>query len=97
MPGSKANPPLGVTGVAPWAMNKKNNSLPKTIGSLSGVTEESTVKEEKFAYSSESTSAGGSVLAYLDTIKPPDEDKGASSWSKAQMAETPTLLPTGKK
>jgi hypothetical protein len=96
MPSSNANPPLGVTGVTPWAMDKKSNPLPKTIGSLSGVTEESTVKEEKAAYSSESTSTGGSVLAYLDKIKPPDEDKGASSWSKAQMAKTPTLLPTLK-
>jgi len=35
------------------------------------------------------------VEAYMEKLKPPKEDseEGASSWSKAQMAETPTLLP----
>ena len=32
----------------------------------------------------------------MEEIKPPEQDEDGSSWSKAQMAETPTLLPTLK-
>ncbi|KAL7580861.1 hypothetical protein ACA910_001130 [Epithemia clementina (nom. ined.)] len=53
--------------------------------------------------SSASPSSGDStayqrVLDYMEMIKPPPEEDeaGASSWSKAQMAETPTLLPNLK-
>jgi serine/threonine protein kinase len=34
-----------------------------------------------------------SVVAYMEQLKPSEESEGASSWSKQQMAETPTLLP----
>jgi serine/threonine protein kinase len=45
--------------------------------------------------SSKESSATGleRVLAYMKKIQPPEEEQGASSWSQAQMAETPTLLP----
>lgn len=35
------------------------------------------------------------VLAYMSKLKPEEEDQmhGSSTWSRAQMAETPTLLP----
>jgi hypothetical protein len=33
------------------------------------------------------------VLQFMQEIAPPKEQIGASSWSKAQMSETPTLLP----
>lgn len=33
------------------------------------------------------------VLTNMEKIKPPDEEEGVSSWSCAQMAETPTYLP----
>ena len=33
------------------------------------------------------------VLNYMKTIQPPAEEEGFSSWSRAQMAETPTYLP----
>jgi hypothetical protein len=36
------------------------------------------------------------VLQFMLEIAPPKEQIGASSWSKAQMSETPTLLPTLK-
>ena len=36
------------------------------------------------------------VLDYMEILKPPPEEEGASSWSKVQMAESPTLLPTLK-
>jgi serine/threonine protein kinase len=44
---------------------------------------------------SEEASATGldRVLAYMKKIQPPEEEEGVSSWSQAQMAETPTLLP----
>jgi len=36
------------------------------------------------------------VLAYMKKIQPPEEEDGISSWSRAQMAETPTFLPNLK-
>eukprot|EP00522_Entomoneis_paludosa_P017392 CAMPEP_0172450846 /NCGR_PEP_ID=MMETSP1065-20121228/9056_1 /TAXON_ID=265537 /ORGANISM="Amphiprora paludosa, Strain CCMP125" /LENGTH=571 /DNA_ID=CAMNT_0013202689 /DNA_START=1 /DNA_END=1716 /DNA_ORIENTATION=- len=33
------------------------------------------------------------VLSFMEKIKPKEEEGGISSWSKTQMAETPTLLP----
>ena len=36
------------------------------------------------------------VQSFMESIKPPPEETGASSWSKVQMEETPTLLPNLK-
>ncbi|KAL3904586.1 MAG: hypothetical protein SGILL_010008, partial [Bacillariaceae sp.] len=51
-------------------------------------------KDDSKVDESEPTLTG--VRAYMEKIKPPEEKKGASEWSKAQMAETPTLLPALK-
>ncbi|KAG7344303.1 sserine/threonine protein kinase with PASTA sensor domain [Nitzschia inconspicua] len=94
--GSAKNPPIGVTGVAPWAM-KNTSNLPTDRGSgngaLSGVSEE---EEEEESSHGQIPSAPCGVISYMEKIKPPEENKGASSWSQKQMAETPTLLPTLK-
>ena len=93
------NPPLGVTGVAPWAIQKKPSIGAKREAgqALSGVEE-----EDRLGEIMESSANGGHdrqtkqmsrVLAYMEEIKPPEEEEGASSWARAQMAETPTLLP----
>jgi serine/threonine protein kinase len=100
---SRKNPPLGVTGVAPWAMNREGavsplQAVPGISDGLSGITEEDSSIDTK-THESESTNQQmvlSGVLAYMEKIKPPEEKKGASEWSKAQMAETPTLLPTLK-
>jgi hypothetical protein len=88
----RKNPPLGVTGVAPWAM--KNNKPPSSnsikSNALTGVTEVQSIESEG------TESKPCPVLAYMKKIKPPKEEEGASSWSKDQMAESPTLLPTLK-
>jgi serine/threonine protein kinase len=97
------NPPLTVTGVAPWAMQQQPQtaSAKRRAGeALGGLKEaESTNPTEKTLEMSE----GGvpkprrsRVLAYIDQIKPPAEEEGASSWAKDQMAETPTFLPNLK-
>jgi serine/threonine protein kinase len=77
-------------------MKNRSNPVVQTSDSFSAVTEEISGNEEKSVDSTMTQVASSSVLAYMDRIKPPDEEKGASSWSKAQMAETPTLLPTLK-
>jgi serine/threonine protein kinase len=82
------NPPLGVTGVAPWAIRQPPNML---SSGLSSFKEEN---EDSVSVQVESTSSG--VLAYMEKIKPLEENRGASPWSLDQMAETPTLLPTLK-
>ena len=89
----RKNPPLGVTGVAPWAM--KNNKPPssdsiKSNDALTGVTDVRSIGSEG------TESKPCPVLAYMKKIKPPKEEEGVSSWSKDQMAESPTLLPTLK-
>jgi serine/threonine protein kinase len=104
-PSSKTskNPPLGVTGVAPWAVQKKPPiSAKRRAGeALSGVVEEDKSEEKAETETSTIESHNGQeikhplsrVLLYMEQIKPPEQEDGASSWAKAQMAETPTLLP----
>eukprot|EP00934_Nitzschia_sp_Nitz4_P006997 Nitzschia sp. Nitz4//scaffold27_size158506//49548//53105//NITZ4_002594-RA/size158506-processed-gene-0.231-mRNA-1//1//CDS//3329545470//6987//frame0 len=84
------NPPLGVTGVAPWAAKKKP-SLPPTNHAPPSI-----VEENETSSSSQSGSGRHQVSQYMEKIKPAAEDTGASNWSQAQMAETPTLLPNLK-
>jgi hypothetical protein len=125
MKGSQgSNPPLAVTGVAPWAMKgsqgrtttmsrrehpslvipgkcvapwatKDGNSLPTNVTRHKSDDSTKLLKETTLD-KIESKSATCRVLAYMEKIKPPDVEKGISSWSKTQMAESPTLLPTLK-
>ena len=90
------NPPLGVTGVAPWAIQQMAplNAKRSAGEALSTSTEgKSTENDEQTKPSQEHASR---VLSYMKSIKPPEEEEGVSSWAKAQMAETPTLLPNLK-
>lgn len=90
-------PPLTITGVAPWASNNNNNNKPQkkkpppvsTPMSLRPLQEESDHNQTcgvglKF------------VLDYMEKVKPPPVQEGASPWAKAQMSESPTLLPSLK-
>ena len=103
-PTPNKNPPLTVTGVAPWAMQKHPGPPPsgkrRAIEALPGVNESDALEgesiEEEDQGSSISDPPQSRVLTYMNQIKPPEEDEGASSWAKAQMAETPTLLPNLK-
>lgn len=90
------NPPLGVTGVAPWAVkNHGHLNAKRTAGeALVDLPEEEADKpptQEK-----ENEIPKSRVLQFMEEIKPPQEEEGTSSWSKAQMAETPTILPNLK-
>ncbi len=90
----RANPPLGVTGVAPWAMNSNTplNAKRPAGEALAEVSEE--VSEQPFQ--KDDRKAKSRVLIFMEQIKPPEQDEGTSTWSKLQMAETPTLLPNLK-
>ena len=86
----KTSPPLTVTGVAPWAMINQSpllNIAPSTCtpNSLPKL-EESDDDFDGYSY----------VAKYMQMLKPPEEEEGTSSWSRVQMAETPTLLPNLK-
>eukprot|EP00531_Pseudo-nitzschia_arenysensis_P001606 CAMPEP_0116115510 /NCGR_PEP_ID=MMETSP0329-20121206/543_1 /TAXON_ID=697910 /ORGANISM="Pseudo-nitzschia arenysensis, Strain B593" /LENGTH=528 /DNA_ID=CAMNT_0003608943 /DNA_START=263 /DNA_END=1847 /DNA_ORIENTATION=+ len=119
-----ANPPLAVTGVAPWAMKgapssrttmsrrkppsigvvgkgvapwAKSNSMPPPTNRIKPDCESSTKSILETPIENPTPkSTPCPVLAYMDKIKPPKEETGISSWSKTQMAESPTLLPTLK-
>jgi len=120
-PGS--NPPLAVTGVAPWAIqNPQTNrtAMPRRMKQPTGAIGKSVApwvntnnkppKQNTTKCVEESTKSTEAlveckapekidscpVMAYMEKIKPPEEDKGVSSWSQTQMAESPTLLPTLK-
>lgn len=81
------NPPLGVTGVAPWAIHNKLS----TGGKRPAETPLSNLSEEMLK--DEHPKPKSRVLSFMEQIKPVELEEGVSSWSKAQMAETPTLLP----
>ena len=134
---SAKQPPLTVTGVAPWALNKQNQgtlaSFPPRESSLafprplkkhvSGpmgrplpaladesvevcIAEEDEEEDEidktvdKYHIETYISPALQKVRAYMERLKPPgDGDKssdGISSWAKAQMEESPVLLPNLK-
>jgi Protein phosphatase 2A regulatory B subunit (B56 family)/Protein kinase domain len=80
-------PPSTITGVAPWAVPPPAKSRPLPHNLSTAVPQSSTDASElpKTGYDY--------VLMYMEQIKPPQEAEGASPWSVAQMAETPTLLP----
>jgi serine/threonine protein kinase len=99
-------PPLTVTGVAPWAVappgiNKtepeaENNSATKTSEHEATIVEEAEPPADENQGRSIFNPFLGKVLKYMEDIKPPLEETGASTWSKTQMAESPTLLPSLK-
>ena len=88
---SSSQPPLTVTGIAPWTVH------PKVVHVAHVDTTLSTLDE-----SAETNGAGSSngalqtVLKFMEDIKPAAEEEGASPWSKMQMEESPTLLPSLK-
>jgi len=99
---SQGAPPLTVTGVAPWSLgnyNKGNEALkpkkPKE-GGLQVLTEEQINSSSPAAEGNNTALAR--VLKCMEALKPPNEEEegSSSSWSKVQMAETPTLLPSLK-
>ena len=93
----RKQPPLGVVGkgVAPWA---KSNSMPPPTNKAKNNGDDSTKPTLEVPLENATTikSTPCPVLAYMKKIKPPKEETGISSWSKTQMAESPTLLPTLK-
>jgi serine/threonine protein kinase len=97
---SQQQPPVTVTGVAPWAVTKQQQSSGSTTrpkrrapdAHLNGISEEG----EKETALAEPRTGLERVSAYMEQLKPPEEEEGVSSWSKAQMAETPTYLPNLK-
>lgn len=102
-------PPLTVTGVAPWA-NKSPSQPPLTVTGIAPWTVHSNVVHVSHVDSTSSTldetaeansprrsnAALETVLKFMEDIRPPAEDEGASPWSKMQMEESPTLFPSLK-
>ena len=81
-----------MTGIAPWSV------LPNVQNEQQRQAPSSSISEENSSDDSVECNnpALATVLRYMDDIKPAGEDEGASSWSKMQMAESPTLLPSLK-
>ena len=86
------NPQLGLTAVAPWSTTNKHQPLYNKIKPDDDNKREkirSSDEEIKYEYCP--------IVAYMKKIKPPKEkESGISFWSKDQMAESPTLLPSLK-
>ena len=91
-----STPPLTITGIAPWAV--ESPSLKRNAG-------EAHMHDSKphplaiLEDNDEEESGLKRVLDYMSQLKPTtdgEDDDGTSPWAKAQMAETPTLLPSLK-
>jgi Protein kinase domain/Protein phosphatase 2A regulatory B subunit (B56 family) len=96
---SNMPPPSTITGVAPWAIQPKASTLPMRTDTSPNTKPDMIDKScnTELQEPSDSPMSGYEyVLANLDRIKPPLEEEGVSSWSQAQMAEVPTLLPNLK-
>ena len=93
----RKQPPLGVVGkgVAPWA---KSNNMPPPASKITRKDDNSikVTMNSRLEELPESKPVLSPVLQYMEKIKPPKEETGISSWSKTQMEESPTLLPTLK-
>ena len=86
-------PPLTITGVAPWAVSSGSNSKqPSKPTQGQKRLKLPQVSEQQTLESTKPLSGADYVAAYMLKIKPSEESLGASSWSMAQLAETPTLL-----
>jgi serine/threonine protein kinase len=93
-------PPSTITGVAPWAgesmFGHKRNAGEAQLSEKSPPPHPAPIAEEE-----EEEVGLKRVLQYMSQLKPAedgsgDDDDGTSPWAKAQMSETPTLLPTLK-
>lgn len=103
--GSGGNPPVTITGVAPWAMQQKRSvqarfptsSVPQTSATATEQQELEEQKQQSETMSpSESPQSGlERVLQYIARLKPPKHDEGPS-WHDLHVAPTPTLLPSLK-
>jgi len=86
------NPQLGLTAVAPWSTTNKHQPLYNKIKPDDDNKREkirSSDEEIKYEYCP--------IVAYMKKIQPPiEKESGISFWSKDQMAESPTLLPSLK-
>jgi hypothetical protein len=100
--GSGGNPPVTITGVAPWAMQQKRSvqarfptsSVPQASVAA---TEQKEPEQQQQATSSNDSAQSGleRVLHYIARLKPPKHDDGPS-WHDLHVAPTPTLLPSLK-
>jgi serine/threonine protein kinase len=101
---SGAQPPLTVTGVAPWAIKGQENGkiIPSAIPRRSHLPVKTMKTDERIEanFVEEMLSEGTvRIRSYIEKLKPPssddddESDDGISSWAKAQMSESPALLP----
>mmetsp|Transcript_8132 Transcript_8132/g.15309 ORF Transcript_8132/g.15309 Transcript_8132/m.15309 type:complete len:1234 (+) Transcript_8132:111-3812(+) len=118
---SKVQPPLTVTGVAPWAIQSSNSLISTSLKPNIQQNEATPEMNEPKHYELESlkrkdhsskrdmdeksiskSSENDSIVClqeYMDKLKSPsstmdsESDDGFSGWAKAQMAESPVLLP----
>jgi hypothetical protein len=131
---NKVQPPLTVTGVAPWAIDKssslKSNAQQSNIQGNEVGTETNPERsdvnvftvpkhqelvslkrkdhssktdiDDKFMSTSTESDSNARLQDYMDRLKSPssttepESDDGFSGWAKAQMAESPVLLPNLK-
>lgn len=100
-----ATPPLTITGVAPWAgettfAHKRNAGEAQLLDEKPASPHPATIPEDKEEEEEEEEAGLKRVLDYMRQLQPvgdaSGDDDGTSPWAKAQMSETPTLLPTLK-
>jgi len=95
-------PPLTITGVAPWAGESELTFGHKRDAGEARLPDSKPPPPPAIAEEMDEDEEPGlkRVLDYMNELKPisagGEDDDGTSPWAKAQMAETPTLLPSLK-
>lgn len=92
------NPPVTITGVAPWAMQQTRSGhaqFPKLAASTPEHKEPEHAQEAPSAPVPQPETGLARVLRYIARLKPPTHDEGPS-WHDLHVAPSPTLLPSLK-
>lgn len=93
----KSQPPSILTGVAPWALSSKKQPPKRPSEHMSPTQLPKDTKNDETATVVSPPTGFDYVKQYMAKIKPPDlNSDGISDWSRQQLAETPTLLPSLK-
>ncbi|GAX24087.1 hypothetical protein FisN_9Hh339 [Fistulifera solaris] len=93
----RSQPPSTITGVAPWAISSSKQHPKRSSEQMNPFLSREETRDDHNNSATLHSKGLDYVKQYMDKIKPPDSSHdGMSDWSRQQLAETPTLLPSLK-
>lgn len=92
-----SQPPSTITGVAPWALSSGKPPPKRSSEQMRPRQAREEAHDDQTSPIMSHSTGFSYVQEYMTKIKPPDSNSdGISEWSRQQLAETPTLLPSLK-